>query len=210
MLQEPKEDPQSQRIARTAPTTCLKKSRGLPGHYPVELTGRQKGMFFLEVWFWRMCPCSGFRSGGTCERRTLVPVFVPGEHPNVSSFRFSFRRNIRQNHPFGRPPFCQPARKTRVLRQIAPESSPERLAKSLSHSFFVAPCLSPNAWRLSASRVNLRLQKGKLWWTFRAFFIFCSGRGRRGQEASEQVARSVSNGNRGKGGGDQADGSKQR
>ena len=30
---------------------------------------------------------SGFRSGGTCER-TLVPVFVPGEHPNVPSFRF--------------------------------------------------------------------------------------------------------------------------
>ena len=34
--------------------------------------------------------------------------FVSGEHPNVPSFRFSFRRNIRQNHPFGKPPFCQP------------------------------------------------------------------------------------------------------
>ena len=34
--------------------------------------------------------------------------------------------------------------KTRVLRQIAPESSPERLARSLSHSFFVVPSLSPN------------------------------------------------------------------
>ena len=33
--------------------------------------------------------------------------------------------------------------KTRVVRQIAPESSPERSAKSLSHSFFVVPCLSP-------------------------------------------------------------------
>ena len=33
--------------------------------------------------------------------------------------------------------------KTRVLRQIAPESSPERSAKSLSHSFFVVPSLSP-------------------------------------------------------------------
>ena len=33
--------------------------------------------------------------------------------------------------------------KTWVLRQIAPESSPERLAKSLSHSFFVVPFLSP-------------------------------------------------------------------
>ena len=30
-----------------------------------------------------MCPRPGFRSGGKCER-TLIPVFVPGEHPNVS------------------------------------------------------------------------------------------------------------------------------
>ena len=29
-----------------------------------------------------MHPCSGSRSWGKCER-TLVPVFVPGEHPNV-------------------------------------------------------------------------------------------------------------------------------
>ena len=54
-----------------------------------------------------MYPRSGFRSGGAYER-TLVPVFVPGEHPNVPSFRFSFRVNIRQNHPFGKAPFCQP------------------------------------------------------------------------------------------------------
>ena len=33
--------------------------------------------------------------------------------------------------------------KTKVLRQISPESSPERSAKSLSHSFFVVPFLSP-------------------------------------------------------------------
>ena len=39
----------------------------------------------------RTYPRSGFRSGGTSER-TLVPVFVPGEHPP----------------PFGKPPFCQP------------------------------------------------------------------------------------------------------
>ena len=66
------------------------------------VTGRQKGGF-VKGWFWRTYP----RSGGTCER-TLVPVFVPGEHANVPSFRFSFRVNIRQNHPFGKPPFCQP------------------------------------------------------------------------------------------------------
>ena len=33
--------------------------------------------------------------------------------------------------------------KTRVSRQIAPESSPERSAKTLAHSFFVGPFLSP-------------------------------------------------------------------
>ena len=42
---------------------------------------------FVKGWFWRMCPRSGFRSGGTYES-TLVSVFVPGEHPNVPSFRF--------------------------------------------------------------------------------------------------------------------------
>ena len=42
-----------------------------------------------------------------CER-TLVPVFVLGEHLNVPSFRFSFRGNIRHNPPFGKPLFCQP------------------------------------------------------------------------------------------------------
>ena len=67
----------------------------------IVLTGRQKGGF-VKGWFWRMCPRSGFRSQGTCER-TLVPVFVPGEHPNVPSFRFSVRGHIRQNHPFVNP-----------------------------------------------------------------------------------------------------------
>ena len=65
---------------------------------------------FVKGWLWRMYPRSGFRSVGTCEC-TLVPVFVPGEHPNVPSFRFSFRGNIRQNHPFGNHPF-------RFLRKV--------------------------------------------------------------------------------------------
>ena len=68
--------------------------------------GRRKGGF-VKGCLWQMCPRSGFRSRGTCER-TLVPVFVLGEHPNVPLFRFSFWENIRQNHPFGKPPFCQP------------------------------------------------------------------------------------------------------
>ena len=40
--------------------------------------------------------------------------------------------------------------KTRVLRQIAPESSPERSAKSLWHSFFVVPFLSQIQRKTSA------------------------------------------------------------
>ena len=66
-------------------------------------------MVHVKGWFWRICPRSGLRSGGTCER-TLVPVFVPGELPSVPSLRFSFRENIRQNHPFGKPPCCQPSK----------------------------------------------------------------------------------------------------
>ena len=93
-----------------------------------------KGRFRKRVQFWRMCPRPAFRSGGTRER-TLVPVFVPGEHPNAPSFRFSFRGsgrgNIRQNHPFGKPPFCQPPKGGQT---------------------FAPPCMAtPDAW-LSAGR----------------------------------------------------------
>ena len=54
-----------------------------------------------------MCPRSGFRSRRTCEC-TLVPVFVPGQHPNVPSFRFcsggtSAKTTLLENHPFGSP-----------------------------------------------------------------------------------------------------------
>ena len=69
------------------------------------ITRRQKGGF-VKGWFWHMCPRSGFFSGGTC-KCTLVPVFVPGEHANVPSF-WSFRGNICQNHPLGKPPFREP------------------------------------------------------------------------------------------------------
>ena len=71
---------------RTPTQTCL------------QITGRQKGGF-VKGWFWRMYPPSGFRSGGTCKRTRSG--FRSREHPNVSLFRFSFRGNIRQNHPFG-------------------------------------------------------------------------------------------------------------
>ena len=63
----------------------------------------QKGT--RKGWFWRM---------------PLFRSFVPGEHANVPSFRFSFRGNIRctlvpvfipehpPKDPFGKPPFWQP------------------------------------------------------------------------------------------------------
>ena len=75
------------------------------------LIERRQGGGFVKGRFWRTCPRSGFRSRRTCEP-TLVPVFVRGEHPNVPSFRLSFRENICQNHPFGKPPFW----KTTLLR----------------------------------------------------------------------------------------------
>ena len=79
---------------------CLRLYKFLKVHWEI------KGGF-VKGWFWRTYPRSGFRSGGTCET-TLVPVFVPGVHPKVPSFRFSFRGNSRQNHRFGNHPFVQP------------------------------------------------------------------------------------------------------
>ena len=64
----------------------------------INLARRQRGSF-VKGWFWRTCLVLVFRSGGTCERTprsgfrsggtsdcTLVPVFVPGEHPPKPRF----------------------------------------------------------------------------------------------------------------------------
>ena len=59
-----------------------------------------------------MYPRSGFRSWGTCER-TLVPVFVPGEHPNAHSFGFFVPGGHPPKPPFGKttllalPDYCE-------------------------------------------------------------------------------------------------------
>ena len=58
---------------------CFSSQFGLHGLLVFWFTGKQKGGF-VKGWFWRMCPRSSLRSGGTCEC-TLVPVVVPGEHP---------------------------------------------------------------------------------------------------------------------------------
>ena len=58
-----------------------------------------------------VCPRSGFRSRGTCER-TLVPVFVPGE----------------QKPPFRKPPFCEPP----TLSGVAPANQTKERAKTKS------------------------------------------------------------------------------
>ena len=67
-----------------------------------------KRVVFQKGGFGERALVAVFRSGGTCER-TLVLVFVLGENPNVPSFRFSFRGNIRQNYPFGNHPFGKAA-----------------------------------------------------------------------------------------------------
>ena len=72
--------------------------------------GRQKDGF-VKGWFWRMYPRSRCRSGGTCER-TLVPVFVPGEHP----FFCTLVPVVRQKY---KPPFWKT-----TLRLLATPDSP--------------------------------------------------------------------------------------
>ena len=68
-----------------------------------------------------MYPRSGFWHQGTSEC-ALVPVLVPGEHPNVPSFRFSLRGTIRQNHPFGNHPFGNPRSEPNHAYQNHPEA----------------------------------------------------------------------------------------
>ena len=101
-----------------------------------------------------MYPHSGFRSGGTWER-TLVPVFVPGEHPNVPSFRFLFRGNIRQttllkNHPLGNPGMICNFRSSR--------SSPSLPRNWLIMSFSV--CWK---WQWEQPGSVLKIRLGTLW-----------------------------------------------
>ena len=96
------------------------------------MTGRQKGDF-VKGWFWRMCPSSGFRSGGTCER-TLVPVFVPGGTSECALVRVfcsggtSDKTTLLENHPFVNPRFYGRfrGRKLKSLKNSA-RSKPTRI-----------------------------------------------------------------------------------
>ena len=116
-----------------------------------------KRAVFVKGWFWRMYPHSGFRSGGTCTR-TPVPVFVPGEHPNVPLFRFSLRGKICQNHPFGKPPFCQPQKEggkiDKMLLKWSWISRREVGAKTTPHSGVVG------RFATVIRRLHLRVQPG--------------------------------------------------
>ena len=71
-------------------------------------SGVAKRVVFQKGGFGERALVPVFRSGGNIHQSTLVPVFVPGQHPNVTSFRFSFWGNIRQHHRFGKPPFANP------------------------------------------------------------------------------------------------------
>ena len=58
-----------------------------------------------------MCPRSGLRSGGTSVKtypRSRCRSRATSEILNVPSFRFSFRANIRQNHPFWKTTLREP------------------------------------------------------------------------------------------------------
>ena len=69
-------------------------------------SGRQKGGF-VKGWFWRTYPRSGCRSGGSMRMYRVPPSgFRSGGTSECTSFRFSFRGNSRQNHPFGKQPPC--------------------------------------------------------------------------------------------------------
>ena len=82
----------------------------------------------------------------------VLKCFRDANRPNINNFRGRrpakhkqiARGQIWQNFPkLLRFMAVFPSLKTRVLRQITLESSPERLAKSLSHSLLVVPLLSP-------------------------------------------------------------------
>ena len=85
-----------------------KKLPGLQEH--LRFTGREKGGF-VKGWFWRTCPRSGFRSGGTCEC-TVVPVFWFGGNIRMyprSGFRSggtSAKTTLLKNHPFSSESKC--------------------------------------------------------------------------------------------------------
>ena len=72
---------------------------------PFEPREERKGRFRKRAVLANIiCPRPGFWCRGT-SACTLV-----AEHPNVPSFRFLVRGDIRQNHPFGNHPFCEPLR----------------------------------------------------------------------------------------------------
>ena len=113
---------------------CLEEGcLGLPGVLPdifrtaISLGNEGKDSKNLNSQTWpgtprRPSPRHPRPSEGGFGERTLVPVFVPGEHPNVPSFRLfipgehpnvpSFRLFVSGEHPpkppFWKPPFCQP------------------------------------------------------------------------------------------------------
>ena len=64
-----------------------------------------EGAFCMRVAF-RTCPTFVNTKKGHWEIKRRFPKRVV--LANVSSFRFSFRGNIRQNHPFGNHPFANP------------------------------------------------------------------------------------------------------
>ena len=97
----------------------------------------------------RTYPRSGFCSGGTSAKTTLVPVFVPGEHP--------------PNHPFGKLRLCESPKKGTEGRGRATLRWPDS-HKSSQGSRPEPPSLEDLIFCLACSVHFVRGRFGQLLW----------------------------------------------
>ena len=126
------------RLKRENSQKCL--GEGAKGPLDPGSKGLRKVFCTTQNWF-----CTGAKWGCTGAKGFVLPESKRPFAPSPKDFwEFSLfgqfpRPAASQLEGVTRPLPSKP----RILRQIAPESSPELSAKSLSHSFFVVPFLSP-------------------------------------------------------------------
>ena len=110
-------------------SATLKKLRGKK----VALSCRFQAPTF---WHPRLGPADQIQPAGDLKPAAIRTTSRPKRNPKAKKSHEQYQRifwTIRGHYP----------NKTRVLRQIAAETSPESSAKSLSHKFFGLPFLSP-------------------------------------------------------------------
>ena len=132
--------------AFVAPQSCLSTSTDMPTH----LSGSSSASIKLMA-----CVAIALQAWGAKKNHQAAQVstckLVATSKPTRQLHQEPKRTHKAKNHTNSTKEFSEQFEgatgslpsKTRVSRQIAPESSTERPAKSLSHSFFVVPCLSP-------------------------------------------------------------------